>query len=309
MGGARGKPPPLGASCHSVGHQIISYCSADAHYDHVFAFIATTDNDTCACHAFLCPKRKMAQAVTISIAQAFNLAYECWKMSIDNKDETFGHEELPAEVTLLVGGCVLGSVLVVPVAGHCLSLRAEGLLELWLSVHVTYTDDWACEAVVVLYSVQVQPLGDALGLAPTAALVRDAAYWWWFAQGLLLAALVRWLLNCGTQEDSLEGEEGCEEGPEAVVGTAALHSLGRVSQSQPSSQASSPIPIRSDFGSSELSTSGYQSSSQALLIDLEDSSEHPGTTSHPHAKTSAQGKPRNTLDDLEDISDGFSRFP
>ncbi|CAL4100737.1 unnamed protein product, partial [Meganyctiphanes norvegica] len=58
----------------------ISYCSADAHYDHVFAYIANNDNDTCECHAYLCPKRKKAQAVTVSIAQAFELAYESWKM-------------------------------------------------------------------------------------------------------------------------------------------------------------------------------------------------------------------------------------
>lgn len=43
-----------------------------------------------------------AQAVTISIAQAFNLAYECWKVSLKNKEneEAYGHEELPAEVTV-----------------------------------------------------------------------------------------------------------------------------------------------------------------------------------------------------------------
>ena len=37
----------------------ISYCSADAHYDHVFAFIATNDKDELECHAFLCAKRKI----------------------------------------------------------------------------------------------------------------------------------------------------------------------------------------------------------------------------------------------------------
>lgn len=136
----------------------ISYCSADAHYDHVFAFIATNDNDTCECHAFLCPKRKMAQAVTVSIAQAFNLAYEYWKMAVENKEngEIFAHEELPAEVT----------------------------------VNATSPSDQS-----------------------------------------------------------------------------------KSNNSQPSSQASSPIPIRPDFGSSDMSTSGYQSSTQALLIDLDDSSE------------------------------------
>jgi hypothetical protein len=37
----------------------ISYCSADAAHDLVFAFIATNSNETMECHAFLCPKRKM----------------------------------------------------------------------------------------------------------------------------------------------------------------------------------------------------------------------------------------------------------
>ncbi|GFG29608.1 hypothetical protein Cfor_10436 [Coptotermes formosanus] len=59
----------------------ISYCSADAAHDHVFAFIATNSNETMECHAFLCPKRKMAQAVTLTVAQSFNTAYELWQIS------------------------------------------------------------------------------------------------------------------------------------------------------------------------------------------------------------------------------------
>lgn len=59
----------------------ISYCSADATHDHVFAFIATNLNETMECHAFLCPKRKMAQTVTLTVAQAFNTAYEAWQSS------------------------------------------------------------------------------------------------------------------------------------------------------------------------------------------------------------------------------------
>ncbi|XP_042206036.1 low density lipoprotein receptor adapter protein 1-B-like isoform X4 [Homarus americanus] len=158
----------------------ISYCSADAHYDHVFAFIATNDNETCECHAFLCPKRKAAQAVTISIAQAFNLAYEYWKMAVENKQngEIYAHEELPAEVK---------------------------------------------------------------------------------------------------------------------VSSAVVHSSSRNAHSQPNSQTSSPIPIRSDFGSSDMSTSGYQSSTQALLIDLDDSSDHAAAESSKvnqlECKTSVLSKP------------------
>uniref|UniRef100_A0A0C9R9S7 Ldlrap1 protein n=1 Tax=Fopius arisanus TaxID=64838 RepID=A0A0C9R9S7_9HYME len=59
----------------------ISYCSADAAHDHVFAFIATNLNETMECHAFLCPKRKTAQTVTLTVAQAFNTAYEAWQQS------------------------------------------------------------------------------------------------------------------------------------------------------------------------------------------------------------------------------------
>ena len=59
----------------------ISYCSADATHDHVFAFIATNMNETMECHAFLCPKRKMAQTVTLTVARAFNTAYEAWQLT------------------------------------------------------------------------------------------------------------------------------------------------------------------------------------------------------------------------------------
>ncbi|XP_011506594.1 PREDICTED: low density lipoprotein receptor adapter protein 1-like [Ceratosolen solmsi marchali] len=59
----------------------ISYCSADGAHDHVFAFIATNPNETLECHAYLCPKRKVAQTVTLTVAQAFNRAYELWQLS------------------------------------------------------------------------------------------------------------------------------------------------------------------------------------------------------------------------------------
>jgi len=56
----------------------ISYCSADPTYDRVFAVLCSQGDGT-ACHAFLTHKRKMAQAATLTIAQAFNLAYELWR--------------------------------------------------------------------------------------------------------------------------------------------------------------------------------------------------------------------------------------
>ncbi|XP_069983248.1 numb-like protein isoform X1 [Penaeus vannamei] len=172
----------------------ISYCSADAHYDHVFAFIATSDNEICECHAFLCPKRKMAQAVTISIAQAFNLAYEYWKMAVESKNgEIYANEELPAEVKQLAPG-------------------------------------------------------------------------------------------------------------------GANHTPGIV-QHQPSSQSSSPIPIRSDFGSSDTSSSGYQSSTQALLIDLDDSSDiTTETKNNASLSKSIISKPWDAFEDFNEFNEGFSRL-
>ena len=47
----------------------VSYCLADIIYDHVFAFIATAHNSSMECHAFLCPKRKVAKAATLTTAQ------------------------------------------------------------------------------------------------------------------------------------------------------------------------------------------------------------------------------------------------
>ncbi|XP_024085783.1 low density lipoprotein receptor adapter protein 1-A-like, partial [Cimex lectularius] len=59
----------------------ISYCSADATYGHVFAFISTNENDSLTCHAFLCSKRKMAQLISITVAQTFNTAFHLWQMT------------------------------------------------------------------------------------------------------------------------------------------------------------------------------------------------------------------------------------
>lgn len=59
----------------------ISYCSADATFDRVIAFIATNKNETLECHAFLTSKRKIAQAAALTISQAFTIAFEKWQES------------------------------------------------------------------------------------------------------------------------------------------------------------------------------------------------------------------------------------
>lgn len=77
----------------------ISYCSADAAHDHVFAFVGTVNSpetevkEMCfrkdveevdfegplICYAFLCQKRKMAQTVTLTVARSFERAYQIWQ--------------------------------------------------------------------------------------------------------------------------------------------------------------------------------------------------------------------------------------
>ncbi|ESO87935.1 hypothetical protein LOTGIDRAFT_145948, partial [Lottia gigantea] len=58
----------------------ISFCTADKNHDKVFAFIArNTTNETMECHAYLCAKSKIAQAVTLTVSQAFSLAQDHWE--------------------------------------------------------------------------------------------------------------------------------------------------------------------------------------------------------------------------------------
>ncbi|XP_032901045.1 low density lipoprotein receptor adapter protein 1 isoform X2 [Amblyraja radiata] len=64
----------------------ISYCTADKAHDKVFAYIAQSQlNETLECHAFLCTKKKLAQAVTLTVAQAFKIAFEFWQAAKEEK--------------------------------------------------------------------------------------------------------------------------------------------------------------------------------------------------------------------------------
>ncbi|CAL8397102.1 unnamed protein product [Gadus morhua 'NCC'] len=66
----------------------ISYCTADKLHEKVFAYIAqNTQNGTLECHAYLCSKRKEAQAVTLTVAQAFKLAFELWQVAKEEKEQ------------------------------------------------------------------------------------------------------------------------------------------------------------------------------------------------------------------------------
>ncbi|XP_032832624.1 low density lipoprotein receptor adapter protein 1 isoform X2 [Petromyzon marinus] len=65
----------------------ISYCTADKVHDKVFAFIAQSGlDDSLECFAFLCTKKKVAQAVTLTVAQAFRVAFEFWQAAKEAKE-------------------------------------------------------------------------------------------------------------------------------------------------------------------------------------------------------------------------------
>lgn len=66
--------------CIDLSIYRISFCTADKNHDKVFAFIArNTINETMECHAYFCAKKKIAQAVTLSVSQAFKLATDNWE--------------------------------------------------------------------------------------------------------------------------------------------------------------------------------------------------------------------------------------
>ncbi|XP_013877147.1 low density lipoprotein receptor adapter protein 1-A isoform X2 [Austrofundulus limnaeus] len=66
----------------------ISYCTVDKLHRKVFAYIAqNTLNGTLECHAYLCSKRKVAQAVALTVAQAFTVAFELWQVSKEEKEK------------------------------------------------------------------------------------------------------------------------------------------------------------------------------------------------------------------------------
>ncbi|XP_014329349.1 low density lipoprotein receptor adapter protein 1-A-like isoform X1 [Xiphophorus maculatus] len=70
----------------SVSIYRISYCTVDKLHDKVFAYIAqNTLNGTLECHAYLCSKRKVAQAVALTVAQAFTVAFELWQVAKEEK--------------------------------------------------------------------------------------------------------------------------------------------------------------------------------------------------------------------------------
>ncbi|KAK2864653.1 hypothetical protein Q7C36_003807 [Tachysurus vachellii] len=69
----------------------ISYCTTDKMHNKVFAYIVQNQrNKMLECHAFLCAKKKVAQAVTLTVAQAFTMAFETWQLDREEKEQKSG---------------------------------------------------------------------------------------------------------------------------------------------------------------------------------------------------------------------------
>ncbi|KAI4802024.1 hypothetical protein KUCAC02_019885, partial [Chaenocephalus aceratus] len=84
-------PPVNEARCSDTSshlRDIISYCTADKTQDKVFAYVSQSQfNETLECHAFLCQKKKIAQAVTLTVAQAFKVALDLWEIAQEDKSK------------------------------------------------------------------------------------------------------------------------------------------------------------------------------------------------------------------------------
>ncbi|XP_069830262.1 low density lipoprotein receptor adapter protein 1-like isoform X2 [Dendropsophus ebraccatus] len=67
----------------------ISYCTTDKVQNKVFAYVAQNQsNGALECHAFLSSKKKLAQTVTLTVAQAFTVALDLWQSSKEGKPDS-----------------------------------------------------------------------------------------------------------------------------------------------------------------------------------------------------------------------------
>uniref|UniRef100_UPI00358F2074 low density lipoprotein receptor adapter protein 1-B-like n=2 Tax=Myxine glutinosa TaxID=7769 RepID=UPI00358F2074 len=94
----------------------ISYCTADKVYDKVFAYVAqSVHSETLECHAFLSSKKKVAQAVTLTVAQAFRVAFEFWQTAKEAKSQKqVMHSQEKEKVQIAVSALINENVVEVP---------------------------------------------------------------------------------------------------------------------------------------------------------------------------------------------------
>ncbi|XP_055026345.1 low density lipoprotein receptor adapter protein 1b isoform X2 [Misgurnus anguillicaudatus] len=107
----------------------ISYCTADKMHDKVFAYIVQTQgSETLECHAYLCAKKKVAQAVTLTVAQAFRVAFEFWQTAKEEKEKQVKcvSDEEAASSSQSESSASLGSMKGEVAIGNLLDLEAGG---------------------------------------------------------------------------------------------------------------------------------------------------------------------------------------
>ncbi|XP_075222738.1 low density lipoprotein receptor adapter protein 1-like isoform X2 [Lycorma delicatula] len=79
LNGVMVSDPKTGSLIFDASIYRISNVSTDPVRRNIFTFFATNKYDITECHAFQCPKRKMAQTVTLTVAHSFKTAYEVWQ--------------------------------------------------------------------------------------------------------------------------------------------------------------------------------------------------------------------------------------
>lgn len=82
----------------------ISCCSIDGTYDHIFSFAASGDDEILTCYVFMCPKKKITQKLSISVAKAFEAAYQDWKESVE-RNKFLKHSSKSAAKDRKFGEC------------------------------------------------------------------------------------------------------------------------------------------------------------------------------------------------------------
>ena len=83
----------------------VSYCTVDPYYDKVFCYISrNSQNKQLECHAFLCSKKSKAEAITLTVAQAFNIAFERWQAHKKRKDSAKKAREEVEKAAAALGG-------------------------------------------------------------------------------------------------------------------------------------------------------------------------------------------------------------
>ncbi|CAH2043330.1 unnamed protein product, partial [Iphiclides podalirius] len=83
----------------SVSIYRISYCSADAANARVFAVVegksASGADESHVVHVFVCARRKQARALALSLAHAFNDAYQAWQANQGSSLQSNGKRLAP----------------------------------------------------------------------------------------------------------------------------------------------------------------------------------------------------------------------